>query len=61
MKPPIAEMPPDQQRSYVRIGTHILVCKMMLATGLTEGEVARAVIEAANLDGVASATGGEAR
>ncbi|MEV1003433.1 hypothetical protein [Nonomuraea sp. NPDC050202] len=57
MTPPIAEMSPDRQRSYVRTGTHILVCKMMLATGLTEGEIARAVIEAASFDG---ALGGEA-
>ncbi|MCF6467383.1 hypothetical protein FAF44_03000 [Nonomuraea sp. MG754425] len=53
----MAERPRNEQLAFVRAGTQILVSKMMLVTGLTEGEIARAVMEAANLDGVASMSG----
>jgi hypothetical protein len=44
----------EEELSYVRMGTHILISKLMLRTGLTEAEIAREVIHAADLDEVAT-------
>ncbi|NRQ34496.1 hypothetical protein HII36_21975 [Nonomuraea sp. NN258] len=41
----LTERSRGEQLAFVRAGTHILVSKLMLATGLTEGEIARAVME----------------